>query len=103
MGLQLGVVGRWARFTLYVGGGSENTLAVEVRSEKGDYGCTRITGRGTSTGASSASELESRVRFHLIYVVCMAALDFIIPSYEHNDATYRRFLQGLTKFYFPSG
>lgn len=70
MGLQLGVVGRWARFTLYLGSGSEDGLAVEVRSERGDHGCCRITGRGTSSG-SATGELESKVWLHFTCVFCM--------------------------------
>lgn len=69
MGLQLGVVGRWARFTLYLGRGSEDGLAVEVRSERGEHGFCHITGRGASSGASSgeaAAEQEYKVRLHLI-------------------------------------
>lgn len=67
MGLQLGVVGRWARFTLYLGRGTEDGLAVEVRSERGEHGFCRIMGRKGSLGASSGEEeLEYRVRLHLM-------------------------------------
>lgn len=65
MGLQLGVVGRWARFTLYLGSGSEDGLGVEVRSDRGERGFCRITARGTSSGEDT-SELEYKVRLHLI-------------------------------------
>lgn len=63
MGLQLGVVGRWARFTLYLSSGSEDGMAVEVCSERGDSSHCHITTKGTSSGVV-AGELESKVRHH---------------------------------------
>ena len=54
MGLQMGVVGRWARFSLYVDSDSEGSLVVEVRSDRGDYGCCHVTSWSTSPGAATA-------------------------------------------------
>ncbi|KAK8376439.1 hypothetical protein O3P69_009828 [Scylla paramamosain] len=61
MGLQLGLVGRWARFTLYMDNGSEGSLVVEVCSDRGEYGCCRVTGSPGATTAKVKSQAHQQV------------------------------------------
>lgn len=56
MGLQLGVVGRWARFTLYMATYLGVDLVVEVKNDKGDHCSHRITDQSPSHSSPGTSQ-----------------------------------------------
>ncbi|XP_069170999.1 filamin-A [Procambarus clarkii] len=68
MGLQLGVVGRRARFTLYLAGATGIDLVVEVKNDLNDYCSHRITSRSPArVGYLSKDALKGRHNIPLEY------------------------------------
>ncbi|MPC95177.1 hypothetical protein E2C01_090376 [Portunus trituberculatus] len=61
MGLQLGLVGRWARFTLYMDNGSDGSLVVEVCSDRGEYGCCHVTAFPETTTTKVKSQAHQQI------------------------------------------
>ncbi|XP_071546851.1 LOW QUALITY PROTEIN: uncharacterized protein, partial [Panulirus ornatus] len=87
MGLQMGVVGRRARFSLYLSSPTGLDLTVEVKNKGGDYCSHRITNRSSSrTSSLSKEKLKARHNIPLEYSVagCEVRVAWIPLQQAHH-------------------